>query len=124
MGLRVMLSVPTTSAASQAPPWMCSPPAPAEQLKTRAADALGHDGGHLHGHARVQADVARQEELVKVARAMLPVTTEPMCSPGTPLRASTSRPTFDAEVGGRNVAQCAAVHHRCAHAVEHPHIVE
>ena len=40
----------------------------AKQLKTRAANALHHDGGHVYGHACIQAGVARQHELVKVAR--------------------------------------------------------
>jgi hypothetical protein len=39
----------------------------AEQLETRAADALGHQRRHGLGHAGVQADVARQHELLVVA---------------------------------------------------------
>ena len=39
----------------------------AKQLKARAANALGHQRGHFDWHARIQADVARQKELVKVA---------------------------------------------------------
>ena len=97
----------------------------AKQLEARAADALGHDGGHLHGHARVQADVARQEELVKVARGHVARDHRTDVFAGHAVAGQHFAAHFDAEVGGGNVAQCAAVvHHRCAHAVEHPHVVE
>jgi hypothetical protein len=61
------LSVPTTSATS-ALAALDLLAGLAEQLEAGAADTLGHLGGHGHRHASVQANVARQEELVKVAR--------------------------------------------------------
>jgi hypothetical protein len=47
-----------------------------EQLEAGAADALHHDGRHFHGHSGIQADVARQHELLEVPGAMLPAITE------------------------------------------------
>jgi hypothetical protein len=97
----------------------------AEQLKTRAADALRHDGRHLDRHAGVQADVARQKELVEVARRHVAGDDRADVAARYAGAFQCLTRGLDAKVGRADVAQRAAViDHGCAHAVEHPDVVE
>jgi len=95
----------------------------AKEFKAGAADALGHDGRHLLRHAGVQADVARQEELVKVARRHIAGDDRSDLGGGDASALQSVAGGLDAEVGGRDVAQrTAVVDHGRAHAFVHPHI--
>ena len=85
-----MFSVPTTSAASHAPPWMCSPawrnsskPVPQMRCTMMAGTATGTPAYRPMWRGR--------KNWSKSPGAMLPVTTEPMSLPGTPVRLSASR---------------------------------
>ena len=90
MGLRVMLSVPTTSATSAAPPWMCSPawrnsskPVPQMRCAMIAGTSTGTPAYSPMWRGR--------KNWSKSPGAMLPVTTEPISLGATPARASAAR---------------------------------
>ena len=97
----------------------------AEQLEAGAADALRHQRRHLLRHAGIEADVARQEELVEVARRHVAGDDR---ADVRARHASTGQCLacgLDAEVGRRHMADRATVvDHRGANAVEQPDVVE
>ena len=64
---------------------------PTVQLAERIA---AEEAGTVTGTPEYRPMWRGKKNWSKSPGAMLPVTTEPMCSPGTPLRASASRPTL------------------------------
>ena len=100
-------------------------PGLAEQLEAGAADALYHQRRHVDRHAGVQADVARQHVLKAIAGGHVAGQhgADRLGRHGGALQRRARG--VDAQVGGRQAAEGAAVvHHRRARAVQNPAVVE
>ena len=97
----------------------------AKQLKPGTANALSHEGWYFNRHAGVQPDVARQKELVKVARRHIAGYHRANMFARNAAAFQDRACGFDAEVGGRDMTQRAAiVDHRRTDTVDHPYIVK
>ena len=97
----------------------------AEQLEAGAANALRHLRRHFHRHAGVQADVARQKELVEVAGRHVAGDHGVDVGGRDGSTGQRGARRLDAQVGGRDMAQRAAViDHGRAHAVEQVQVLK